>query len=115
MDFIEFIVVKVGMNHRIFREMTVDLISPSGRVVDLAPAIDLLPAIDGEILRFRTGRWEGTFTFGVGRFLGESARGEWTLRATDHYGVDSTGDTYAGTLKSWKMTFYGHGDYPGTP
>ena len=109
MEFIEYIVVKADMNHRIFREMRVELISPNGRVVDLSTDVD------DEMLRYRTGRWEGTFTLGVGRFLGESVRGEWTLRMTDHYGTDSRGDTYAGTLKSWKMTFYGHGDYPGTP
>ena len=49
------------------------------------------------------------FTFGTARHLGEGADGEWTLRIRDDDAV------LAGTLHSWKLTFYGHGYKPGFP
>ena len=61
-------------------------------------------------MRTRLARsWSGRFNFGSARHLGENGAGVWTLRITDRISADT------GTLKSWSITVYGHGDGPGSP
>ena len=96
-EFIEYVEINTDFTHSRFRDLHVELVSPSGAVSVLTPSAD----VDG---RLATG-----FRFGSARHLGEDAVGEWTLRIRD----ERTG--HSGTLRSWGLTFYGHGYIPGAP
>ena len=98
-EFTEFVEVTVSFQHESFRDMEIELESPSGNVSKLAVPFDTLndddPSQDVVPLR-------GTFRFGSARHLGEDPNGVWKLRVTDRlFGVD-------GTLDSWSITVYGH-------
>ncbi len=95
--FIEFVEVNAHFNHSNFRDLTVELVSPSGAVSTLSTSA------------FRFGSLTTEFRFGSARHLGEDAAGEWTLRIKDL----SRRDT--GALRSWGLTIYGHGFVPGDP
>ena len=96
-EFVEFVEVNADFNHTSFRDLTVELVSPSGVVSTLSPSAPISGALTAE------------FRFGSARHLGEDAAGEWTLRIKD----DWRGDT--GRLRSWSITIYGHGSIPGAP
>ena len=72
MEFVEFVEVNAHFNHSSFRDLTVELVSPSGAVSTLSP--------------YRPGKLGSLtteFRFGSARHLGEDAAGEWTLRIKD--------------------------------
>ena len=97
--FVEYIQVDAHFDHPSFRDLEVELVSPSGAVSVLTPdngALSEKPLTTN-------------FRFGSAKHLGEDAAGVWTLRITDHH----TGE--GGMLKSWKLTAYGHGFSPGPP
>ena len=96
-DFIEFVEVNAHFNHPFFRDLTVELVSPSGAVSTLSTTAGI------------GGPLTSKFRFGSARHLGENAAGEWTLRIKD----DQSGDR--GMLRSWGLTIYGHGSIPGAP
>ena len=96
-EFVEFVEVNAHFNHPFFRDLTVELVSPSGAVSRLAT-----PSPIG-------GPLTTNFRFGSARHLGEDAAGEWTLKIKDAQRGDR------GTLKSWGLTIYGHGSIPGAP
>ena len=96
-EFVEFVEVNTHFNHPFFRDLIVELVSPSGAISTLSTN----GLIGSELT---TG-----FRFGSARHLGENAEGEWTLRVKDLQSDDS------GTLKSWGITIYGHGFVPGAP
>ena len=96
-EFVEFVEVNAHFNHRSFRDLTVELVSPSGTVSTLSTTTS------------RTGELTTEFRFGSARHLAEDAVGEWTLRIKDA----ESGDT--GSLRSWGLTVYGHGSIPGAP
>ena len=96
-EFVEFVEVNAHFNHPSFRDLTVELVSPSGAVSTLSPSAPVGGALT---TRFR---------FGSARHLGEDAVGEWTVRIRDDWGRDS------GMLRSWSITIYGHGSIPGAP
>ena len=100
-DFIEFVEVNTHFSHISFRDLTVELISPSGAVSLLTPHADL-----GERVSLRS-----SFRFGSARHLGEDAAGQWTLRITDHKRQLGRAET----LRSWGLTIYGHGYNPAAP
>ncbi len=96
-EFIEFVEINAHFDHPFFRDLSVELVSPSGAVSTLSTSAP----VGGELTtRFR---------FGSARHLGEAAAGEWTLRIKDAQDGDS------GTLESWGLTIYGHGFVPGAP
>ena len=97
-EFVEFVEVNTHFDHPYFRDLTVELVSPSGAVSTLSPTAARVP-----------GALTTKFRFGSARHLGEDAAGEWTLRIKDAARIDS------GTLKSWGLTIYGHGFIPGAP
>ena len=97
-EFGEFVEVNTHFDHPYFRDLTVELVSPSGAVSTLSPTAARVP-----------GALTTKFRFGSARHLGEDAAGEWTLRIKDAMRIDS------GTLKSWGLTIYGHGFIPGAP
>ena len=100
-DFIEFVEINTHFSHASFRDLKVELVSPSGAVSLLVPYADL-----GERVSLRS-----VFRFGTALHLGENPAGEWTLRITDY--KRQTGN--AETLRSWGLTFYGHGYEPDVP
>ena len=96
-EFVEFVEVNAHFYHANFRDLTVELVSPSGTVSTLSTS-----ALIGGALATK-------FRFGSARHLGEDAAGEWTLRIKDLERVDT------GALRSWGLTIYGHGFVPGAP
>ena len=105
-EFIEFVEINVTFQHDSFRDLNIELESPSGAVSQLTVPFDTYddddPNIDFVPLR-------GSFRLGSARHLGEDPNGIWKLRVTDHISLKS------GTLESWDITVYGHGPTPGTP
>ena len=100
-EFIEYVEINTNFRHASFRDLTVELISPSGAVSVLTPYADL-----GERVSLRT-----AFRFGSAKHLGEDSAGEWTLRITDHKRQSGSVER----LTSWGLTFYGHGYRPAEP
>ena len=96
-EFVEFVEVNAHFNHSNFRDLTVELVSPSGTVSTLSNSAPIGGALTTE------------FRFGSARHLGEDPAGEWTLRVKDVLRRDS------GRLQSWGLTVYGHGSIPGAP
>ncbi len=105
-SFIEHVQVDVDLQHTSFRDLHIEVESPSGVVSVLSPtALDAI----GTSLTALGERWNGEFSFGSAKHLGENGAGEWTLRISDRVRNDS------GTLRSWGITLYGHGEGPGIP
>ena len=96
-EFIEFVEVNARFSHSNFRDLTVELVSPSGTVSTLSTSAQVRGGLTTE------------FRFGSARHLGEDAAGEWTLRIRDL----QIGNR--GALRSWSLTIYGHGSMPGAP
>ena len=96
-EFVEFVEVNAHFNHSNFRDLTIELVSPSGAVSTLSTTARIAGPLTTE------------FRFGSARHLGEDAAGEWTLRIKDLERVDT------GALRSWGLTIYGHGFVPGEP
>ena len=105
-EFTEFVEVTVSFQHGSFRDLEIEMVSPSGAVSKLAVPFDTYgdddPSVDFVPLR-------GTFRFGSARHLGEDPNGVWKLRVTDRLPLVD------GTLDSWGVTVYGHGPTPGPP
>ena len=99
--FVEYVHVRVDLEHTSFRDLHIELVSPSGVVSVLSPALAGPDGL-GE-------SWSGEFQYGSAKHLGENGAGEWKLRITDRIPGG------AGTLNSWSITVYGHGDGPGFP
>ena len=100
-EFIEYVEVNTHFNHTSFRDLKVELVSPSGAVSVLTPHADL-----GDRVNLRT-----SFRFGTARHLGEDATGTWTLQITDYKRQSGRAET----LNSWGLTIYGHGYKPAAP
>ena len=101
--FVEFLAIELGLTHRNYRDLRIELVSPTGATSTLLPP-------DVEASRSSDKRADDvTYRLGSARHLGEQAAGEWTLRITD----ERTGDR--GRLHSWKLTAYGHGYIPDSP
>ena len=105
-EFIEFVEVNLAFQHDSFRDLEIELESPSGAVSQLTVPFDTYddddPEIDFVPLR-------GSFRFGSARHLGEDPNGVWKLRVTDSISLRG------GILESWGVTVYGHGPTPGAP
>ena len=91
--FVEFVEINVNLVHSQFKDLAIELVSPSGNVSTLTTA------------RRKAGSAgiNGSYRFGSARHLGESPAGTWKLRVTDRRAGNS------GTLRSWNVTVYGHG------
>ena len=108
-QFVEFVEVEASFNHTSFRDMHIELVSPSGAVSKLTVPFDTRTD-DDDSLDFV--QLIGDFRFGSARHLGENPNGDWTLSLTDHFPI------YGGTLDTWRIKIYGHspvGDVPGAP
>ena len=106
LGFTEFVEVNVSFQHDSFRDLKIELESPSGAISKLAfpfdTSIDFIPFLDFVPLY-------GSFRFGSAKHLGEDPNGVWTLRITDHINVGE------GTFDGWTITIYGHERTPGAP
>ena len=96
-EFIEFVEVIADFDAAAFRDLRVELVSPSNTVSTLARPSRSTRGIDSD------------FRFGSARHLGEDPAGTWTLRITDHLAADKA------TLRSWSLKIYGHRSTPGAP
>ena len=106
-EFIEYIQVDAHFDHGSFRDLNVELLSPSGQISNLSPYFGAYGTSLGSV--FVHVQLNEPFRFGSAKHLGKDAKGEWTLRVTDHIMGDQ------GTLKNWSITAYGHGLKPGAP
>ena len=113
--FIEYVQIPMAMNHEFYRELRIELISPSGIVAVLQSSVVL--GYD-----YRRNSWKGqVHDFGDAVHLGESTTGVWTLRITDPSSETDFGTTNnpvrttSGTFAKWRLKFYGHGNMPGRP
>ena len=107
-EFTEFVEIKFAIDHAAFRDLEIDLVSPSGATSRLAN--------EGEGFFFffifafpAPSPLNETFRMGSARHLGEDPAGEWQLRVTDRV----NGST--GRIDWWSLTIYGHGSAPGYP
>ena len=103
-EFIEYVTVNLDIDHDKFRELTIDLIAPSGASSRLlaGTAGDLWQLLLPQELR-------SPIDLGSARHLGEDPEGTWTLTVKDPSLPDD------GTLKGWSLTIRGHGLKPRHP
>ena len=109
--FTEFIEVKADFFHTSFRDLEIELVSPSGAVSKIAVPFNTRPytePVEGLTRTFYV-ELDGLIRFGSAKHLGEDPNGRWTLRLADHYA------NRGGTLRSWTIKVYGHKTRPGAP
>ena len=97
--FTEFVEIDLNFSHPSFRDLEIELVSPSGQVSTLVGPYepeDPVPLF-------------GEFRFGSAKHLGEDPNGQWTLRVTDRI------PGLAGTFESWSIKVYGHRLIPAAP
>ena len=90
--FTEHVEIEVKFDHPSFRDLDVELVSPTGTVSKLA-------SHDNDL---RGGVFDFEYSFGSSKHLGENPVGTWTLRITDHV------SRYQGQLKEWSVIVRGH-------
>ena len=103
-DFTEFVEVNVTFSHESFRDLDVELVSPSGARSQLTVAFDTVTPddpTDEDVVPLN-----GTFRFGSARHLGEDPNGVWRLNVSDHI------QSVTGTWDSWSIKVYGHSGTP---
>ena len=103
-DFTEFVEINVTFDHNSFRDLDVELVSPSGARSQLTVAFDTVTPddpTDEDVVPLR-----GTFRFGSARHLGEDPNGVWRLNVSDHI------QSVTGTWDSWSIKVYGHSGTP---
>ena len=99
-EFIEFVEIDVNLSHTRFRDLQLELVSPSEKV-------SALSVPDGGSSSFSP--LMGSVRLGSAKHLGENPAGTWTLRLRDAVHQNT------GTLNSWNLTVYGHQATPGAP
>ena len=81
-NFVEYVHVDIDIDHDSFRDLHIELTSPSGVVSVLSPSLE------GFSYAYALGEsWSGQFKFGSAKHLGENGAGVWTLRITDRIAV----------------------------
>ena len=111
-QFTEFVSIRLSLTAAWFRDLQIELESPSGEVSVLSPhylvgsgeCTSLFGILPGQCDLDRFVR------FGSAKHLGEDPGGVWTLRIADH--VD--GEAVA-RVNSWSLTVYGHRASPAAP
>ena len=99
-EFIEFVEINTKFKHDSFRDLEIELESPTGAISKLVGQYDTYTD-DGDPLNDYV-PLRGSYRFGSARHLGEDPNGVWTMRITDHYRFGS------GVIASWGITVYGH-------
>jgi len=103
-NFTEFVEVNVAVRHISFRDVEIELKSPTGAISRLAVPFNTF-ADDDPDTGFVT--LQGEFRFGSARHLGEDPNGAWELSVTDRIPI------IGGALDSWNIKVYGHTGTPG--
>ncbi len=104
LDFTEFVEVKIDFDAGSFRDLNIELESPSG-------ATSILTKPDSRNCTATSPcPLLGEFRFGSARHLGEDPRGTWKLRVADR-----VSGRPANTVRSWKLKVYGHRQSPDEP
>ena len=108
MGFTEFVEIRASFDHSSFRDLSIELVSPSGAVSKLVEEFDTL---------YNSGvvRLNGQIRMGSARHLGEDPNGVWQLRVTDRVPPLEGDLNLDGVLSSWGITVYGHERTPGSP
>ena len=97
--FTEHVEIDLNFSHLSFRDLEIELESPSGEVSTLVGSFESAEPVP----------LFGEFRFGSAKHLGEDPNGQWTLRITDEIpGLE-------GTLESWTIKVYGHRPTPASP
>ncbi|MDE0194900.1 MAG: S8 family serine peptidase, partial [bacterium] len=126
-DFVEYVEARLDLAAPWFRDLRVELVSPSGAVSVLSRPFAAVPArpLGGGNVAPGTANYpdmncdrpaagvcgiSGWFRFGSSAHLGEAASGTWRLRL-----VDEKANTRVNTLKSWSLKLYGHKRQSGVP
>lgn len=78
---VEHVSLRVELTHADHNDLTIEIVSPTGTVSRVL-ANGLTPGASSGLLRF---------DFGVRRFFGEEAQGNWTVRVLDDRDADQTG------------------------
>ena len=97
--FTEYVEITVSVQHDSFRDLEIELTSPSGAVSRLVEEFDTFADDDDSIDLVPL---NGDFSFGSARHLGEDPNGVWQLQITDRLPY------VGGILESWRITVYGH-------
>ena len=98
-EFTEFVEINASFQHSSFRDLEIELESPSGAVSKLAGPYETIFPVP----------LHGEFRFGSAKHLGENPNGVWKLRITDRV----SGVT--GSIDSWTIKVYGHNLTPAAP
>ena len=106
--FTESVEIRASFEHSSFRDLSMELVSPSGAVSKLVEEFDTL---------YNSGvvRLNGQIRMGSARHLGEDANGVWKFRVTDRVPSSYGGVNLDGALVSWGITVYGHERISGPP
>ncbi|WP_420609286.1 proprotein convertase P-domain-containing protein [Candidatus Poriferisodalis sp.] len=112
-DFVEYVEAHLVLDAPWFRDLEVELESPSGTVSTLSVPV-------GDITNPALAKYDckqasecgisGSFRFGTAAHLGEDPAGTWTLRLADRRPNGG-----ANTLESWSLRFFGHKSSDPTP
>ena len=98
-EFTEFVEIKTSFRHSSFRDLEIELESPSGVVSKLVGPYPTSPPIP----------LYSEFRFGSAKHLGENPNGHWKLRITDRINL------WSGNLDAWSIRIYGHELAPPAP
>ena len=98
--FAEFVEVRLDGIFREFRDLRIELESPSGTVSVLGTPSEYPGSRDMDFIA------EG-IRWGSARHLGEDPTGVWTLKITDEVGGSND---RSGTIHGWSIKVYGHGE-----
>ncbi len=112
-DFVEYVEAHLVLDAPWFRDLEVELESPSGIVSTLSVPVDEIrnPAYAKyDCKQASECGISGSFRFGASVHLGEDPAGTWTLRLTDRRPNGG-----ANTLESWSLRFFGHKSSDPTP
>ena len=111
-QFTEFVSIRPSLTATAFRDLEIELVSPSGKVSVLSPHHLVGPGECQSLFGILPGKCnlDGFVRLGSAKHLGEDPAGVWTLRITDH--VNGGADA---TLNAWSLTVYGHRESPAAP
>ena len=111
-QFTEFVSIRPSLTAAAFRDLQIELESPSGTVSVLSPHYLVGSGECKSLFGILPGfcNLDGSVRFGSAKHLGEDPAGVWTLRITDHVNGGA-----AARLNSWRLTVYGHRSSPAAP
>ena len=111
-QFTEFVSIRPSLTATAFRDLEIELVSPSGKVSVLSPNHLVGPGECRSLFGILPGKCDlnGYVRLGSAKHLGEDPAGVWTLRITDHVNGGA-----AARLNAWSLTVYGHRTSPAAP